>query len=161
MQNITVITVGKQSDENYKAAAAEYVKRLGAFCKINTVEIAQTNLNEKNISQASVQKALEKEAAAIVAAVPKGSALVAMCIEGKHLTSEQLASYVSDCGKNGTSHICFVIGSSFGLCENLKQKASLKLSLSKMTFAHKLANVMLLEQIYRAFSINAGTKYHK
>ncbi len=161
MQNITVITVGKQSDKNYKAAAAEYVKRLSAFCKINNVEIAQATINEKNMTHSAVKKALEREGAAILGAVPKGSALVALCIEGKELSSEQFASYISGCGASGTSHICFVIGSSFGLCDDVKKRADMQMSMGKMTFAHKLANVMLLEQIYRAFAIIAGTKYHK
>ncbi len=161
MQTITLITVGKQSDTHYNAAADEFIKRLGAFCKVNIVELAQVNLSEKNLTESAINKALKKEALAIENAIPKGSAVVAMCVEGKQLTSEEFAGYFASSAQTGTSQICFIIGSSHGLCANIKKRANLKLSLSKMTFPHKLFKVMLLEQIYRAFSITAGSKYHK
>ena len=106
-------------------------------------------------------KALEKEARAILTAVPKGSSLAALCVEGKQKTSEELAAYLDERAGSGAGDVAFVIGSSHGLADSVKQTASLRLSMSKMTFPHQLARVMLLEQLYRAFSINHGGKYHK
>lgn len=115
----------------------------------------------KNASPAVIGKALEKEARAILAAVPKGSGLAALCVEGKQKTSEELAAYLDERAGSGAGDVAFVIGSSHGLADSVKQTASLRLSMSKMTFPHQLARVMLLEQLYRAFSINHGGKYHK
>ncbi len=161
MQSVTLITVGKLSDKNCNEIANDFVKRLGAFCKISLVEIAQTKMNEKNISKATIDKTLQKEAQFILNAVPKNSIIVALCIEGKQLKSEEFSNYIQECAKSGNSNITFIIGSSHGLANEIKQIANLKMSMSKMTFPHKLAKVMLLEQIYRAYSIQAKTKYHK
>ncbi|MEG2930719.1 MAG: 23S rRNA (pseudouridine(1915)-N(3))-methyltransferase RlmH [Ruthenibacterium sp.] len=161
MQTITVIALGKLNAAYYKAAAADYTKRLSAFCKPELIELPEETIVEKNASQAVIEKALEKEAAAILAAVPKGAALVALCIEGKQCTSEELAEFFTQRAVSGSADVAFVIGSSHGLAPRVKQAAVQRLSMSKMTFPHQLARVMLLEQIYRACSINAGTKYHK
>ena len=126
-----------------------------------TVELPEEPIAEKNASPAVIGKALEKEARAILAAVPKGSGLAALCVEGKQKTSEELAAYLDERAGSGAGDVAFVIGSSHGLADSVKQTASLRLSMSKMTFPHQLARVMLLEQLYRAFSINHGGKYHK
>ncbi|MEG0911029.1 MAG: 23S rRNA (pseudouridine(1915)-N(3))-methyltransferase RlmH [Ruthenibacterium sp.] len=160
MQNITLIALGKMNADYYAKAAAEYTKRLSAFCKLQIIELAEETIAEKNASDAVIAKALEKEAKAILAAVPKGSSLVTLCIEGKQKTSEELAAFFTEKANSGAGDIAFVIGSSHGLAPQVKE-ASVRLSMSKMTFPHQLARVMLLEQIYRAFSICAGTKYHK
>lgn len=161
MQSVTLIAVGKLNEAYFAAAAAEYQKRLAAFCRFRMVEIPEETISEKNASDAVVAKALEKEGAAILAAVPKGAAVIALCIEGKMLSSEALAAEFERRAVSGNGDMAFVIGSSHGLSPRVKAAASLRLSMSPMTFPHKLARVMLLEQIYRAFSILAGTKYHK
>ena len=112
-------------------------------------------------SQKEIHAALEKEAQAIRARIPKGAAVVAMCVEGRLLSSEALARQLAGYAAGGTSKVCFLVGGSFGLDEGLKREASLRLSMSPMTFPHHLARVMLAEQIYRACTINAGTQYHK
>ena len=157
MQTITLIALGKLNADYYAKAAAEYAKRLSAYCRLNIVELPE----EKNASPAVIGKALEKEARAILTAVPKGSSLAALCVEGKQKTSEELAAYLDERAGSGAGDVAFVIGSSHGLADSVKQTASLRLSMSKMTFPHQLARVMLLEQLYRAFSINHGGKYHK
>lgn len=161
MQSVTLIALGKLNAPYYKAAAQEYQKRLGAFCKLNIVELPEETIAEKNASSPVIQKALEKEGKAILAAVPKGAAIVALCIEGKQCTSEELATFLAGKAGEGISHLAFIIGSSHGLDNAVKAVATQKLSMSRMTFPHQLARVMLLEQLYRAFSIQGGMKYHK
>jgi 23S rRNA (pseudouridine1915-N3)-methyltransferase len=161
LQTITLIALGKLNAAYYREAAAEYAKRLGAFCRLRVVELPEEPIAEKNASQAVIDKALDKEAKAILAAVPRGAAVVALCIEGKPCTSEQLADWLQAKAVGGVSDVVFIIGSSHGLAQTVKTAAEKKLSMSAMTFPHQLARVMLLEQLYRAFSINAGTKYHK
>ena len=112
-------------------------------------------------SSAVIGKALEKEARAILTAVPKGSSLAALCVEGKQKTSEELAAYLDERAGSGAGDVAFVIGSSHGLADSVKQTASLRLSMSKMTFPHQLVRVMLLEQLYRSFKIDEGSSYHK
>ena len=156
MQTITLIALGKLNADYYAKAAAEYAKRLSAYCRLNIVELPEEPIAEKNASPAVIGKAL-----AILTAVPKGSSLAALCVEGKQKTSEELAAYLDERAGSGAGDVAFVIGSSHGLADSVKQTASLRLSMSKMTFPHQLARVMLLEQLYRAFSINHGGKYHK
>lgn len=156
MVNIQLLCVGKLKEKHFAAACAEYVKRLGAFCKLTVTELPEDRLPD-NPSQAQIDAALEKEASAILAKIPKGSKIVALCVEGKLLSSPDLAQWTVD----GASHFTFLIGGSFGLHPSVKEKAQLRLSMSPMTFPHHLARIMLLEQIYRAYQISAGTKYHK
>ena len=144
MQTITLIALGKLNADYYAKAAAEYAKRLSAYCRLNIVELPEEPIAEKNASPAV-----------------KGSSLAALCVEGKQKTSEELAAYLDERAGSGAGDVAFVIGSSHGLADSVKQTASLRLSMSKMTFPHQLARVMLLEQLYRAFSINHGGKYHK
>ena len=160
MQKVTIICVGNLKEKFYMDAAAEYEKRLSRFCKLEILELPEERLPE-NPSPALIEAALAREAEAVTAHIPGGASVAALCIEGKLQSSEALAQYVSDAAGRGCSHLVFLIGSSFGMHPSLKQKAALRLSMSPMTFPHHLARVMLLEQIYRAYQINAGSRYHK
>ena len=160
MFQITLITVGKLKEKFYVTAASEYEKRLKGFCEFKIVELPETRLPD-NPSPAEINTGLEKEAALILSKVPKGAWFCVMTPEGKMLSSEALADKMSDIKLSGKSAACFLIGSSFGIAEHIKNLADFKLSMSPMTFPHHLARVMVLEQIYRAESIQAGTKYHK
>lgn len=160
MLNVTLICVGKMREKHYIAAFQEYEKRLGAFCRFSLIELPEQRLPERP-AQKEIDAALEKEAQSILDHVPKGAALVAMCVEGTELSSETLAERLTQWQNGGTSRLCFVVGGSFGLHDTVKRATQLKLSMSRMTFPHHLARVMLMEQIYRACTINAGAQYHK
>ena len=147
MQKVTVLCVGKLKEKFYTEASAEYVKRLGRHCKIEIVELPEFRLPEAP-SEGDVQRALTQEAAA-------------MCIEGKLLSSEDLSKKLEQLAVSGKTQLTFLIGGSFGLHQSIKDMADLKLSMSPMTFPHHMARVMLLEQIYRAYQISDGTRYHK
>ena len=160
MQNITVLCVGKLKEKFYDGACAEYQKRLTRCCKLSVVELSEERLPE-NPSAAQIEAALEREAAAIEERLPRGGMLVALCVEGEGLSSEQLAETLARCAVNGVPRITFLIGGSFGLAGRIKRAADMRLSMSPMTFPHHLARVMLLEQLYRAYQIQNKTKYHK
>ena len=160
MQTIKIICVGNLKEKYLVSAVEEYEKRLKSFCDFEIIEIAEQRLPE-NPSLSQIENALNKEAEKIGEKIPKGSAVISMAIEGKQLSSEDLAEKISAYAVNGKSKIVFLIGSSFGLSEMLKQKSDFKLSMSKMTFPHQLSRVMICEQIYRAFGIINHTKYHK
>ena len=160
MQRVTVLCVGKLKEKFYTDAAAEYVKRLQRYCKLDVVELPEYRLPEEP-SPAEIQKALQTEGAAIRERLPKGGAVVALCIEGKPCSSEELSRRIIDFGVQGKTQITFLIGGSVGLDEGIKKQADWRLSMSPMTFPHHMARIMLLEQIYRAYQISAGTKYHK
>ena len=160
MQRVTVLCVGKLKEKFYLEAAAEYVKRLQRFCKLELVELPESRLPESP-SPAEVQRALAAEAAAIRERLPKGGAVIALCIEGKPCSSVELSRRMEELAVAGKTQLTFLIGGSVGLDENLKRQADWRLSMSPMTFPHHLARIMLLEQIYRAYQISAGTKYHK
>ncbi|MBP3493509.1 MAG: 23S rRNA (pseudouridine(1915)-N(3))-methyltransferase RlmH [Oscillospiraceae bacterium] len=160
MQKVTILCVGKLKEKFYIEAAAEYCKRLQRHCKLELLELPEYRLPD-NPSPAEIQKALETEAAAIREKLPKGGALVAMCIEGKTCSSVALAQRLEDFAVSGKTQVTFLIGGSVGLDAALKAQADWKLSMSPMTFPHHMARIMLLEQIYRAYQIQQGTKYHK
>ena len=160
MQKVTLICVGKMKEKFYIDAAAEYVKRLGRHCKLEVVELPEQRLSESP-SQMEIDGALAKEAAAITEKLPKGGAVIAMCIEGKTMSSEDLAQRFARFANEGKSQLTFLIGGSVGLHRALKEQADLRLSMSPMTFPHHLARVMLLEQIYRGYQILEGSRYHK
>ena len=159
MIKITLITLGKLKEKYLRDAVEEYAKRLSRYCKLDIIELSPVTLSD-NPSQSEIDTALLKEAEIIEKRIPGGSVVTALCIEGKSNTSEQLAEFVEK-NTNEGKNMCFIIGSSFGLSDTVKQKSNLKLSLSAMTFPHQLFRVMLLEQIYRAFKINEGSTYHK
>ena len=160
MFSITLLCMGKLKEKFYTAAAEEYSKRLRAFADFRIVELPEYRLPEEP-SPAEIQKALQAEGAAIRERLPKGGAVVALCIEGKPCSSEELSRRMADFGVQGKTQITFLIGGSVGLSEDVKKLADWRLSMSPMTFPHHLLRVMLLEQIYRAYQINAGSKYHK
>lgn len=160
MIHINVIAVGRLKEEYWRKAGDEYKKRLGGLCKIDIIELAESRLSDKP-SQKEILSALEKEGGAMLEKISPKSYNIAMCIEGKMIDSVSLADKIAKISVDGISTINFLIGSSFGLSDKVKQKADFKMSMSPMTFPHQLARIMLLEQVYRAFSINANTSYHK
>ncbi len=161
MQNIDLICLGKLNAAYCAAGVAEYQKRLSAFCNFRIIELPEELIREKNASAAVIEKALDKEGTAILNSVRKGAAIVALCVEGKLVSSEDLAAFVAGRALQGAGDIAFVIGSSHGLAPKVKQAAALKFSMGRITLPHQLARLVLTEQIYRAFTINNGIKYHK
>ena len=157
---IRVLCVGKLKERFYAEAIAEYEKRLGAFCRLELIELPEEKLGDRP-SPAEIEAALRVEADRIEKKLYQDGRLVCMCIEGKQMDSTAFSRLLTDAELSGRPRICFVIGGSFGLAEELKKKADLRLSMSKMTFPHHLARVMLIEQIYRGFQIKEGSKYHK
>lgn len=160
MLGVTIICEAKLKEKYLRDAADEYIKRLGGYCKLNIVELAPKKLPD-NPSENKIASALSAEGKEILSKIPAGSKVFSMCIEGKQLSSEKLAKEIDSCGIQGFSNIVFIIGSSYGLSEEVKKRSDFRLSMSEMTFPHQLARIMLLEQIYRAFRINSGGKYHK
>ena len=160
MQKVTIICTGKLKEKFYLDAAAEYAKRLSRFCTLTILELPEERLPESP-SPAQIEAALAREADAVRAKLPAGCLLIAMCVEGQERSSEALARYLAEAAARGAGHIVFLIGSSYGMHPSLKQQADLRLSMSPMTFPHHLLRVMLLEQIYRAYQINAGSKNNK
>lgn len=160
MQKINIICVGKLKEKFYIDAAEEYKKRLSRSCSLIIDELPESRLPSEP-APGDISRALEAEAKSIASRLPKGGAVVAMCIEGKEMTSEKLSETLSRMASGGRSQVTFIIGGSFGLSDNIKNSADIRLSMSPMTFPHHMARVMLLEQIYRSFQILEGTKYHK
>ncbi|WP_297958609.1 23S rRNA (pseudouridine(1915)-N(3))-methyltransferase RlmH [uncultured Ruminococcus sp.] len=156
--NINLIVIGRLKEEYLRSACAEYIKRLGRYCTFELHELDECRLGD-DPSDKEIAAALKKEAEQIKR-YAKGM-IIPMCIEGRQLTSPELSEKITEAGVNGQSTVTFIIGSSYGLDPGIKSMGSLKLSMSKMTFPHQLARVMLLEQIYRAFQIAEGGKYHK
>jgi 23S rRNA (pseudouridine1915-N3)-methyltransferase len=157
---LTLITLGKLKEPFYRSAVAEYEKRMKAYGGITILELPEIRLPE-NPSQAQIAAALKKEAETVRAKLPKNCWLCVLTPEGKLISSEELAKKLSAVRTGGKSELVFLIGSSFGLDSELKAQADFRLSMSPMTFPHHLARVMVLEQLYRAESILAGSKYHK
>ncbi len=160
MFSVTLITVGKCKEKFYLAAGEEYAKRLGAYCKFKLLELPETRLPE-DPAPAEIRAGLAKEADLIEAQIPKGSWFCVLTPEGKELSSEALSEKLQQVKLSGKSAACFLIGSSFGMDPRIKAMADFRLSFGPMTFPHHLMRVMALEQLYRAETIAAGTKYHK
>jgi len=160
MFDITLITVGKLKEKFYLSAAAEYEKRLGAYCRFRLLELPEVRLPE-NPSPAEIAAGLEKEAEQIIAKLPRGTWFCVFTPEGKELSSEAFADKLREVKLSGKSSAAFLIGSSFGMAQRIKDMADFRLSMGPMTFPHHLARIMVLEQIYRAEAIQAGSKYHK
>ena len=160
MISVKLICVGKMKEKHYVSAFEEYKKRLGAFCKFELVELTEQRLGD-NPSEKEIATALEKEALEIEKQISSGAAVCAFCIEGDMKSSTELAQSFERWMSAGKSKLCFIIGGSFGLSPRIKSRAELRLSMSRMTFPHHLARVMATEQIYRAFTIIEGSKYHK
>jgi len=157
---ISFIFVGRTKEEYFTKAQDEYIKRLRSFCVSRIIELPERKLPDKP-SAAQTDAALLIEAGEIMKNVPTGAFLIPMCVEGRQKSSENLANLLLELPSGGISKICFVIGGSFGLHDTVKNAGNLRLSLSEMTLPHSLARVVLLEQVYRAFSIISGSKYHK
>lgn len=160
MVSVTVICIGKLKERFFSDACDEYIKRLSRFCNFNLRELSETAINE-NPSQSQIEACLKKEADLIEKEIPKDSFVIALCIEGKQISSQELSKKIEEASISGKGKITFIIGSSFGLSDKIKELSDFKLSFSKMTFPHQLFRVILLEQIYRAFSITNNMKYHK
>lgn len=160
MPGVSFIFVGKMREKYFEGAFAEYLKRIGGYTKCEVREITEQRLGDRP-SQREIDAALAREAQEIEKAIPKGAYVAALCVEGEMCSSEQLAQKFSALDGRGIGRICFIVGGSFGLDPELKSRADWRLSMSRMTFPHHLARVMLAEQVYRAFTINAGTRYHK
>lgn len=161
--NLKVICIGKNKEHYWGDADAEYIKRLGAFCAPQVIEIPAKRPPE-NPNPAQIQAVLDAEGALILSKLPRkgpNSFVAAMCIEGKQLDSVALSEKISGLMVDGVSEMAFIIGGSHGLSPAVKAAADFRFSMSKMTFPHQLARVMLLEQLYRAFMIRSGAKYHK
>lgn len=160
MLSVNIICIGKIKEKYWTDAIAEYTKRLRAFCKFGIIELdEEKTLREPN--EAGIQAILNAEGKRIIAALSKNSYVISMCIEGKAVGSEELASKLDDISLGGKSSVDFIIGGSWGLSDEVKKRSDLRLSMSKMTFPHQMARVILTEQIYRAFEINSNGKYHK
>lgn len=160
MINVTIIALARLKESYLREFSSEYEKRLSAFCKLNIVELTPERLSDSP-SAAEIKSALEKEAKLIKAKLPSNPYIFSLCIEGKQLDSVEFSQKLDSIALSGKSNIAFIIGSSFGLSDEIKQLSDNKFSMSKMTFPHQFARCMLFEQLYRAFQISSGGKYHK
>ena len=160
MFDINLICMGKLKEKFYLSAAEEYSKRLSGYCAFHLIELPECRLPE-NPSAAQISAGLSKEAEAIMQKIPKNAWFCVFTPEGKLLSSEALSAKMGEIKLSGKSGACFLIGSSFGIAPQIKEQADFKLSMSPMTFPHHLARIMVMEQLYRAEAIQAGSKYHK
>lgn len=159
MLSITVITLGTLKEDYLRAGVSEYLRRLSAYAQVNEINLPEEKIaNEDDAS--AISRALVREGEAILAKIPKGAITVALCVEGKELSSPELAAYIARAGES-SGKLAFVIGSSHGLSPRVKSAADLRLSVSRMTFPHQLMRLILAEALYRAATINAGKRYHK
>ncbi len=156
---ITVICVGKIKEAFYRNAIGEYVKRLGRYTKLEILEVADEKTPD-HASEIMEDKIRQKEGERAFRLIPENAYVIALAIEGKEMSSEELANNIHHLTIQGESHLVFLIGGSLGMCPALLQKADLLLSFSRMTFPHQLMRVILLEQIYRSFRIIHGDPYH-
>lgn len=159
MVQLTLITVGTLKESYLKEAVAEYKKRLSQFAKVEEISISEERIKNED-SDKEILAALDLEATKILSAIPTGAYKIAMCVEGRALSSEELSQAIRE-ASDTKGKIALVIGSSHGLSERVKAACDLKLSVSRMTFPHQLMRVILYEALYRAFTIIAGKKYHK
>jgi 23S rRNA (pseudouridine1915-N3)-methyltransferase len=155
---IQLICVGRMKERWFVEAAAEYMKRLSAYCRIAVTESPETATG-KNPSEAEISAALDLEYSRMK--IPPRSVVIALCIEGEKMGSEEFSARLNGLMNRGASRLVFIVGGSHGLSPELKRRADMRLSMSDMTFPHHLARVMLLEQLYRAFNISEGGRYHK
>ena len=159
MANLTIVTVGSLKEGYLREAVAEYKKRLSQYARVEEIELKEERINNED-NRAEIEAALSKEADKILSAIPKDSFKIALCVEGKQYTSEELAKLIGEgCDKGGK--ISLIIGSSYGLSEKVKREWDVRLSFSKLTFPHQLMKVVLFESLYRSFTILNGKRYHK
>lgn len=157
--NITILCVGKIKEKYFTAAIDEYKKRMSRFAKFDIIEVPDEKIPE-NASVKEQETVKEKEGRAVLSRLKPGGSVIALCIEGTELTSEQLAEKIERFSMTSSS-VTFIIGGSLGLSDEVKNAADLKLSFGRMTLPHQLMRVVLAEQIYRAFKINHNESYHK
>ncbi|WP_312094245.1 23S rRNA (pseudouridine(1915)-N(3))-methyltransferase RlmH [Niallia sp.] len=158
--NISIITVGKLKEKYLKLGIEEYIKRLSSYSRIEIIEVPDEKAPEV-LSEAEMLQVKKKEGERILAKVPTDAHVIALAIEGKQKSSEELADTIDKLGTYGKSKVTFIIGGSLGLSDEVLKRADEKLSFSKMTFPHQLMRLILVEQVYRAFRINRGEPYHK
>ncbi|KAB7707598.1 23S rRNA (pseudouridine(1915)-N(3))-methyltransferase RlmH [Bacillus aerolatus] len=158
--NITIVTVGKLKEKYLKQGIDEYVKRLSAYAKLDIIEVADEKAPEE-LSITEMEQVKQKEGERILAKISSDTHVIALAIEGKMKTSEELAKQLDQLATYGKSKIAFIIGGSLGLHKDVMQRANDTLSFSKMTFPHQLMRLILVEQVYRSFRINRGEPYHK
>ena len=158
--HISIICVGKIKEKYLKLGIDEFSKRLSKYCKFEVIELDDEKAPE-NLSDKEMLMIKEKEGKKILSKIKDNSYVIALAIDGKNLSSEELAETINNLGVRGKSHIVFIIGGSLGLSDEVLKRANYKLSFSKMTFPHQLMRLILLEQVYRAYRINNGEPYHK
>lgn len=158
--NITIISVGKLKEKYLKLGIDEFKKRLSKYCKLDMIEIDDEKCPE-NLSEKDMEIVKNKEGQKILSKVKSNSYVIALAIDGKNLSSEELADTMSKLAVRGNSHITFIIGGSLGLADDVLKRADYKLSFSKMTFPHQMMKLILLEQVYRTYRINNNEPYHK
>lgn len=158
--NISIITVGKLKEKYLKQGIDEYLKRLGPYAKVDVIEVADEKAPE-NLSETEMEQVKDKEGERILAKISDDTYVIILAIQGKMLSSEELAKEIDQLATYGKSKIAFVIGGSLGLSKHVEKRANYALSFSKMTFPHQLMRLVLVEQVYRAFRINRGEPYHK
>lgn len=160
MLNISLICIGNLKEKYWAQGVEEYSKRLSAFCRFSVIQLNEERISN-NPSPGEIDRILNAEGKRILEKIPKNSYVISMCIEGKQISSNELSQKIDDISLSGKSSLCFIIGGSWGLSQQVKQRSDFKLSMSKMTFPHQMARVILCEQIYRAFEISSNGKYHK
>ncbi len=160
MLNVTILAVGKIKEKFLSDAIDEYSKRLGRYCRLEIIRV-KDDPTPDNPTDKERDIVLKREGERLIEKIPKGAYIIPLCIEGKQKSSEEFAKIMSDIPSGGKSEVVFIIGGSMGLWDRIKDMADIKLSFSKMTFPHQLMCVILLEQLYRAFNISGGGKYHK
>lgn len=161
MIKINIICIGKIKEKYFTDAIAEYAKRLTAFCKFNIVELSEERIKSNTPNQSQIDEVISSEGKRIMQKISPSDYVVAMCIEGKLMSSEELSKLIDNASVSGKSTVDFIIGGSYGLDESVKKRADVRFSMSKMTFPHQMARMILSEQIYRAFEISSNGKYHK
>lgn len=159
MMSVNIICVGKLKEKYLKDGCDEYIKRLSAYSKVTVTEVAEERCGD-NPSDMQIKNVIEKEGERIICKIPKGACVIPMCIEGREYSSPDFSALIENVSMTN-SCVCFVIGGSFGLSDRVKSLGKIKLSFGKMTLPHQLARLVLLEQVYRAFSISNNSKYHK
>ena len=160
MLNVTILAVGKIKEKFLSDAIDEYSKRLGRYCRLEIIRV-KDDPTPDNPTDKERDIVLKREGERLIEKIPKGAYIIPLCIKGKQKSSEEFAKIMSDIPSGGKSEVVFIIGGSMGLWDRIKDMADIKLSFSKMTFPHQLMCVILLEQLYRAFNISGGGKYHK
>lgn len=161
MIKINIIVSAKSKKKYFTDAIAEYAKRLTAFCKFNIIELSEERIKSNIPNRSQIDEVIFSEGKRIMQKISPSDYVVAMCIEGKSMSSEELSKLIDNASVSGKSTVDFIIGGSYGLDESVKKRADVRLSMSRMTFPHQMARMILSEQIYRAFEISSNGKYHK